>query len=54
MGSLCHRLTTAALSRRSSNLVIVDATNFGGRPQAIIELPARVPAGFHGTWVPAS
>lgn len=39
--------------RDASNLVILDATRFTKPPQAIIELPARVPFGFHGTWIPA-
>jgi carotenoid cleavage dioxygenase-like enzyme len=39
--------------RRDVSLVIVDASAFTGPPQAAIELPARVPFGFHGTWVEA-
>lgn len=40
-------------TRDASDLVIVDATRFTDRPQAVIQLPARVPFGFHGTWVAA-
>ena len=36
-----------------SDLVILDATNFGGGPIATITLPQRVPFGFHGIWEPA-
>jgi carotenoid cleavage dioxygenase-like enzyme len=39
--------------RDASDLVIVDASRFTAAPQAVIELPTRVPFGFHGTWVPA-
>jgi carotenoid cleavage dioxygenase len=35
--------------RDASDLVIVDAAKLA--TQAIIELPTRVPFGFHGTWV---
>jgi len=37
--------------REASDLVIVDASRLA--VQATIELPARVPFGFHGTWVAA-
>ncbi len=36
----------------SSSLHILNAEDLGGDPQATIELPQRVPAGFHGNWVP--
>lgn len=29
---------------------IIDARNFAGPPVARVQLPQRVPAGFHGTW----
>lgn len=35
-----------------SDLVILDATSFGGPPVATVHLPVRVPFGFHGSWVP--
>jgi carotenoid cleavage dioxygenase-like enzyme len=35
--------------RDASDLVIVDAAEL--TTQAVIELPARVPFGFHGTWI---
>jgi carotenoid cleavage dioxygenase-like enzyme len=37
--------------RNSSDLVILDAADFGGRPVATIRLPHRVPYGFHGNWI---
>ena len=36
-----------------SDLVIIDATDFGGDPVATIALPERVPFGYHGIWEPA-
>jgi carotenoid cleavage dioxygenase len=38
----------------TSDLVILDATSFGGPPVATVHLPARVPFGFHGSWLPSS
>lgn len=36
-----------------SDLVIIDATDFSGAPVARVNLPRRVPHGFHGAWIPA-
>jgi carotenoid cleavage dioxygenase-like enzyme len=36
----------------SSDLVIIDASDFEGDPVARIRLPRRVPHGFHGNWIP--
>ena len=36
----------------TSGLWILDTEDLAGDPQAVIELPQRVPAGFHGNWVP--
>jgi carotenoid cleavage dioxygenase len=36
----------------TSELVILDAANLSEDPIAQIHLPARVPAGFHGSWIP--
>ena len=38
--------------RDRSDVVILDARDFGGDPIATIRLPVRVPYGFHGGWVP--
>jgi carotenoid cleavage dioxygenase len=34
-----------------SDLLILNAQDLSGEPEAILELPVRVPAGFHGSWV---
>ena len=36
----------------TSEIVILDANAFDNEPIARIHLPVRVPAGFHGNWVP--
>ena len=38
----------------TSALHILNADDLAGEAQAVIELPQRVPAGFHGNWVPDS
>jgi carotenoid cleavage dioxygenase len=35
-----------------SDLVILDAGDLTAPPVARIHLPRRVPAGFHGNWLP--
>lgn len=35
---------------RRSDIVILDAQDFGGDPVAIIRLPVRIPFTFHGGW----
>ncbi|UHJ57549.1 carotenoid oxygenase family protein [Mycolicibacterium fortuitum] len=39
--------------RDGSDLVILDASDFGGKPVATVKLPQRVPYGFHGNWISA-
>lgn len=36
-----------------TELVVLDATDVASDPVAVVKLPVRVPAGFHGNWVPA-
>jgi carotenoid cleavage dioxygenase-like enzyme len=36
----------------SSDLVIIDASDFAAEPVARIRMPRRVPHGFHGNWIP--
>ena len=42
------------VARQTTDLVILDARDFEGRPTASIRIPHRVPPGFHGAWVPAA
>ena len=36
----------------SSEVVILDAKNFAAGPIARVQIPQRVPVGFHSTWIP--
>jgi carotenoid cleavage dioxygenase len=36
-----------------SRLVVLDARDIAAAPRAVVHLPRRVPAGLHGTWLPA-
>ena len=38
-------------ARNTSQLMILDATRMDAKPVATIELPRRVPHGFHGSWI---
>jgi carotenoid cleavage dioxygenase-like enzyme len=38
--------------RGASDLVILSAQDVAGAPVARVHLPARVPLGFHGSWIP--
>jgi carotenoid cleavage dioxygenase-like enzyme len=38
--------------RGASDLVILAAQDFTGDPVATVHLPARIPLGFHGSWIP--
>lgn len=38
--------------RGAADLVILSAQDFTGEPVATVHLPARVPLGFHGSWLP--
>ncbi|MBV2155391.1 carotenoid oxygenase family protein [Kitasatospora sp. SUK 42] len=38
--------------RGASDLVVLSAEDFTGAPVATVHLPVRVPAGFHGSWIP--
>jgi carotenoid cleavage oxygenase len=40
--------------RDTSDLLVLNAADFTGEPQAVVHLPQRVPFGFHGNWVPDS
>ncbi|ORB04012.1 9-cis-epoxycarotenoid dioxygenase [Mycolicibacter minnesotensis] len=38
--------------RHCSELVIISASEFDAEPVARVQLPRRVPHGFHGSWIP--
>ncbi len=40
------------VDEETSDLVVLDAANFDGAPQAVVHIPHRIPPGFHGNWVP--
>ncbi|OKO86728.1 hypothetical protein AC629_15595 [Bradyrhizobium sp. NAS80.1] len=40
------------LTRGTSDLMILDAQKIEAKPVARIQLPRRVPQGFHGNWMP--
>jgi carotenoid cleavage dioxygenase-like enzyme len=42
----------AEANNNSSEVVILDAKNFSAGPVARVQLPQRVPVGFHAMWVP--
>lgn len=37
----------------TGSFVILDARHLSGNPLATVRLPRRVPAGLHGSWIPA-
>ncbi len=39
------------LNDDTTDLVILDATDFTGTPAASVHIPHRIPPGFHGNWV---
>lgn len=41
-------------NRGASDLVILNAQDVTGPPQAVVHLPYRVPHGFHGNWISAA
>ncbi|MEM7018391.1 MAG: carotenoid oxygenase family protein [Pseudomonadota bacterium] len=37
----------------SNDILILDASDIAGEPVATVKLPRRIPAGFHGAWLPS-
>ncbi|MFC4590203.1 carotenoid oxygenase family protein [Sphaerisporangium corydalis] len=44
---------TQDAARHRSELLVLDALNLAGRPEAVVRLPVVLPAAHHTTWVPA-
>ena len=42
------------MNDQHSELVLLNADDFEGAPQAVIHIPHRIPPGFHGNWVPGA
>lgn len=40
------------LAAETTDLVILNADDFEGPPQAAVHIPHRIPPGFHGNWAP--
>jgi carotenoid cleavage dioxygenase len=40
------------VTRDRSDFVVLDASDVAAGPVAVVALPARVPVGFHGNWIP--
>ena len=45
------RLKNFDLAADTTELAIIDATQFEAAPVARVHLPHRVPPGFHGNWI---
>ena len=39
-------------NRQTTDFVILDAQDITGPAVALVTIPHRIPAGFHGNWVP--
>jgi carotenoid cleavage dioxygenase len=39
------------MAKQTTDLVILNAQDFAGPPQAVVTIPHRIPPGFHGNWV---
>lgn len=46
--SVAHRA-----EQNTADLLILNAQDIAGEPEAVLSIPARVPSGFHGNWVGA-
>jgi carotenoid cleavage dioxygenase len=36
----------------TSKLIVIESQDFSAQPLAHVRIPARVPYGFHGAWIP--
>jgi 8'-apo-carotenoid 13,14-cleaving dioxygenase len=42
------------VAQQTTDLVILNADDFEGPPQALVHIPHRIPPGFHGNWIPSN
>ncbi len=38
----------------TTDVIVLDAADLAAAPVATVHLPRRIPAGFHGAWVPSA
>ena len=42
------------MATQTTDLVLIDASDFAGPAIAVVTIPHRIPPGFHGNWVSAA
>jgi carotenoid cleavage dioxygenase-like enzyme len=47
-----HRYGYSAVIQEGKRATLTSLQDFIGEPVARVQLPARIPLGFHGNWIP--